>query len=273
MTLEPGDLLAVGSRAAVYSYGEGAVVKVPFDSTPDPWVGHEAVHAERARAAGAPAPQLLGLEVVRGRSASVWEWVRGDTLWHAVTEGTLSPHAAGSLLAQVQRELLAIPGPVELPRQVDRLTAKVRTASALVEEDLAAALALAGTAGGGALCHGDLHPGNVLLSPGGPVVLDWFDASRGDGLVDVARSWLTVSPDGGPRHRHLPRATPEALAGCASAHATAMGVDLDDPHDPVWAWVGVQAAARVSERVETEVLLRVWRERREAVVRRVATGA
>ncbi len=265
MSVEAGDLLAVGSRAAVYTYGDGAVVKVPFDSTPDPWIAHEARHAGWARNAGAAAPRLLGLETVRGRTASVWEWIRGETLWHAVTEGTLRPDAAGRLLAEVQQELRAVPAPVQLPRQVDRLVAKVRVASTLVAEDLRTTLELAATATGGTLCHGDLHPGNVVLGPDGPVVLDWFDAARGDPEIDVARSWLTVANEGGPRHRHLPRATPDLLAELSAAHARATGMDPDDTTGRFAAWVAVQAAARISERVETEVLLAVWRARHAAV--------
>lgn len=267
--IEAGDLLAVGSRAAVYAFGDGAVVKVPFDSTPDSWIGHEARHAGWARDAGAAAPRLLGLEVVRGRSASVWEWIHGETLWHAVTAGTMTPGDAGRVLAEVQRGLFTVPAPVQLPRQVDRLVAKVRVASTLVAEDLGTTLALASSATGGALCHGDLHPGNVVLGPGGPVVLDWFDTGRGDPEIDVARSWLTVAPEGGPRHRHLPRATSEMLAACSAAHAQAMGVDPDDLTSGFAAWVAVQAAARISERVETEVLLEVWRARLPAVESRL----
>ena len=37
-----------------------------------------------------------------------------------------------------------------------------------------------------ALCHGDFHPGNVLITPAGPVVIDWSSASRGDPFGDVA---------------------------------------------------------------------------------------
>ncbi|NJD59100.1 MAG: hypothetical protein FIA98_06850 [Anaerolineae bacterium] len=40
------------------------------------------------------------------------------------------------------------------------------------------------------LCHGDFHPGNILLTRRGPVIIDWIDASRGSPLMDVARSSL-----------------------------------------------------------------------------------
>ncbi|MEZ5215391.1 MAG: phosphotransferase, partial [Ilumatobacteraceae bacterium] len=42
------------------------------------------------------------------------------------------------------------------------------------------------------VCHGDLHPRNVLLGPDGPVVVDWFDASRGSFTAEVARTSLML---------------------------------------------------------------------------------
>ena len=50
---------------------------------------------------------------------------------------------------------------------------------------------------GDALLHLDLHPNNVLLSPLGPVVVDWANAHRGDGDVDVALAWLIMATSGG----------------------------------------------------------------------------
>ncbi len=39
----------------------------------------------------------------------------------------------------------------------------------------------------------DLHPGNVVLGPAGPVVLDWGRAARGNRHLDVALSWLVLA--------------------------------------------------------------------------------
>jgi len=43
------------------------------------------------------------------------------------------------------------------------------------------------------LVHGDLHPDNVLLSPAGPVVIDWANAGRGPAGADVADCWLLLA--------------------------------------------------------------------------------
>jgi aminoglycoside phosphotransferase (APT) family kinase protein len=44
--------------------------------------------------------------------------------------------------------------------------------------------------GGGALCHCDFHPNNVIMSSRGLIAIDWAVGSRGNPLADLARSWL-----------------------------------------------------------------------------------
>jgi aminoglycoside phosphotransferase (APT) family kinase protein len=60
--------------------------------------------------------------------------------------------------------------------------------------------------GGGVLCHGDFHPDNVLLSPAGPVIIDWDSATVGDPMADVAATVLmlrTATPTPASRRQWL----------------------------------------------------------------------
>ena len=50
--------------------------------------------------------------------------------------------------------------------------------------------------GGDRLIHLDLHPLNVMIAPNGPVVIDWPNASRGDGNADVALTWVLLAAGG-----------------------------------------------------------------------------
>jgi aminoglycoside phosphotransferase (APT) family kinase protein len=43
---------------------------------------------------------------------------------------------------------------------------------------------------GEALTHGDFHPDNIVVSPKGPVIIDWHTASQGNPVADVAYSAL-----------------------------------------------------------------------------------
>jgi ligand-binding SRPBCC domain-containing protein/tRNA A-37 threonylcarbamoyl transferase component Bud32 len=50
---------------------------------------------------------------------------------------------------------------------------------------------------GGTLVHRDLHPENVLLSPHGPVVIDWTNAASGDPALDDALTWVILMTSAG----------------------------------------------------------------------------
>ena len=58
---------------------------------------------------------------------------------------------------------------------------------------------------GATLVHFDLHPENVLMSPSGPVVIDWTNARAGDGSSDVAMTWVILATSAGLPGRALAR--------------------------------------------------------------------
>ena len=46
---------------------------------------------------------------------------------------------------------------------------------------------------GGLVLHLDLHPGNVMLTAAGPVVIDWSNVAAGPAAADVAMAWLIIA--------------------------------------------------------------------------------
>jgi Ser/Thr protein kinase RdoA (MazF antagonist) len=255
-----GDVVARGSRSSVHAYGRGAVVKVPKPATPDSWILAEADYVEAVRAAGAPAPALLGIERIFGRPASVWERVHGPSLWEQVVERPDRSADVGRTLADVQLALFELVPPVTLPDQRDRLISKIRWSAANLDASLGVALELMpARTGTPRLCHGDLHPSNVILSQDGPVIVDWFDASRGDRVADVARSSLTLLANGATTPSHLPGSDPRTLAVLTQAYLSRLQESLDFSPSLLSGWQAINAAARLAEGMSPEPLLEVWR--------------
>ena len=243
----------------MHAFGRGAVVKVPTVSTIDGWISSEARFAEAARSCGAPVPRLLGLERIGGRTASVWERVEGASVWQRVVDRPRQAARLGRLVADVQLALFELIPPVTLPCQRDRLVAKIRRAAFDIDPALAGALErLPPLIDAPRLCHGDLHPSNVILSPVGPMLVDWFDASRGDPVGDVARSWLTLLGDGKQPPGHLPGADAATLSTLTDAYLARLGEELDLDEDVLACWQAVQAVARMAEGVPRGVLVEVW---------------
>jgi tRNA A-37 threonylcarbamoyl transferase component Bud32 len=58
---------------------------------------------------------------------------------------------------------------------------------------------------GASLLHLDLHPENIIVSPRGPVVIDWTNAGAGEPAKDVALTWLILQTSAGVPGRILAR--------------------------------------------------------------------
>jgi aminoglycoside phosphotransferase (APT) family kinase protein len=113
---------------------------------------------------------------------------------------------------------------------------------------------LDGLAGGDRLCHGDYHPGNVVLARAGPVVIDWSNVTRGHPAADVARTRLMF------RLGDLPPGSPPLLRAL-ERHGRGAFVRLylrrygrKHPLDRALLdrWEIVRAADRFSEGIEAE---------------------
>ena len=254
-----GALVARGTRSSIHAYGRGAVAKVPHRSTPDGWIESEAEYAEAARGVGAPAPRLLGVEQVAGRAVSVWERVAGTSMWQCIIDRPGLSTELGMQLADIQLALFGLVPPVGLPSQRDRLVSKIRRSAATLDASLARALDLiaAGT-GTPRLCHGDLHPSNVILGRDGPVVVDWFDASRGDPVADVARTSLLLGDGATAPPRHLPGSSGRMLATLTDAYLRRVSASLDIEDGQLARWQAIEAVARIAEGVPPDALLEIW---------------
>ena len=87
------------------------------------------------------------------------------------------------------------------------------------------------------LCHGDFHPLNILGPPGGEILVDWPDATRGDPAADVCRSFVLI--------RHV---APEVAAAYVETYAEVSGEGVEK----IRRWLPFVAAARLAEGVPDE---------------------
>ncbi len=257
-----GEQLATGSRSAVFAWGRDAVAKVPFAATPEAWIRFEALYAAAVHDAGAPVPRFHGIEMINGRAASIYERVHGRSMWEHMLQHPAQIASHTRSLAELQAHLFTLVPPLALPAQRDRLKCKIREASSRVDPSLIAALELLPPTTPSRLCHGDLHPGNVIMANKGPVIIDWFDAARGDPVADIARTSLLMSTraHGQKGPGHLPGAQPDFLDLARASYLAAITDLLAPDGDDVRRWEAVVAVARLAEGIATNALLGIWNE-------------
>lgn len=206
--LQNAPLVGKGYCSDVYAWGEGRVLKL-FHGLHSAGQAQREYTATRAvHAAGLPAPAPLDVIEIEGRSGIVFERVAGVSLLSYTQAKPWSLFGAIRLMADLHARIHGCKAPTELPSLRQRLTARIEAASELTETDRQnAKRRLAELPEGTALCHGDFHPGNVLITPAGPVVIDWSSASCGDPLGDVACTSRLIRtarlPPWSPGYMHL----------------------------------------------------------------------
>jgi hypothetical protein len=90
------------------------------------------------------------------------------------------------------------------------------------------------------------------------VIVDWFDASRGDPIAEVARSSLMLLSDGADPPRHLPGADRATLRVVTDAFLARLREHLEIDPDLLARWQAVNAVGRIAEGVPRGPLLDVW---------------
>lgn len=157
--------LASGRDADVFALDEHRVLRRyrnPYDTA------SEAAAMAHAAQHGFPVPEVHRAE------GSELEMARlhGPTMLDAALDGRITPEETARTLAELHERLHALPP---------------RPGPASSEQDR--------------LLHMDLHPGNVVLTSDGPVVIDWTNARDGDPDLDLALTalLLAVIGESGPQ--------------------------------------------------------------------------
>jgi hypothetical protein len=240
MAAQLGKAIAMGSRSVIHEWGDGgAVAKVPKDSTPEGWMRFEANYTAALHKCGAPVPEVFGVELVNGREVSVMERIHGPSLWDVMMDAPQHVDNYGRQLGELHLSLLAVRPPISLPSQKSRLALDLLPPVTKV-----------------ALCHGDFHPKNVLMGPKGPVVVDWFDVSRGEAMGDIARTSLLL---GGHVAKsdvvHLPGASTSVVRALHDAYLETVLAGVPAAGFCLEPWRVVEAAARLAEDTDRPALL------------------
>jgi aminoglycoside phosphotransferase (APT) family kinase protein len=216
---------------------DGRVVKL---DRPE-WSGVSAFESDvigRVAAMGIPIAQSHGTITLEGRCGVVLDRIEGQSLENVLTSDSETLDQDG-----IARKFVVLQGDINavsidgLPDLIRRLVDEITRSglSAGVVDRLWRRLDKLDD-GERCLCHFDFHPGNVLVSPNGWVVVDWLGAASGPPAADFARSLLLLG-------FHIPRANREFVQ--AVRRRGMQRTSLDD--DAVDEWVRVLAAARIAE--------------------------
>lgn len=248
----PGPLLATGRTSDVYSLGSDSVVKVPRPGVPGHWAAVEARIARSVHSLGLPTPEVRDVILVDGRDAIVFERIYGPSMWDLLREDTRRLQELTDLMIDVQRGINAIDNPDGVPDLLMRTRTKIEEAELLTALEREQVVGMTNDLpSGSSLCHGDLHPGNILMGPAGPVVIDWFDAGVGHRGADTVRTSLLIRPSSAAgQPSHLPGASGSLLDGLHRQYLSGVVTSGGVTGAELLRWERVLAAGRLAEQLD-----------------------
>jgi aminoglycoside phosphotransferase (APT) family kinase protein len=198
--------IAEGREAEIFEYGEDTVLKLYWGEPDARRAELEAAAINTVRVAGGPAPEARGIVNENGRTGLIMERVDGPDMLTLLGKKPWFMFSAGRILGETHAALNEVAAPPELPLQKERFRRHIEAVAAHAPEHATLAefvlRELDAAPQGDRICHGDYHPGNVLVTPRGPRVIDWPNATSGDPHADVARMLLVFDiasvPPGAP---------------------------------------------------------------------------
>jgi aminoglycoside phosphotransferase (APT) family kinase protein len=252
MTLLPARPLAAGRTAEVYPWGEGLILKLFH---PDRSEAEARTELEKSRAVqltGLPVPVSQGVASVAGRHGILMERINGIPLTQSLRRRPWTLPGAARELALLQFRIHSQQA-AGLPSLHERLQQRIERSDALPAELRVTMLErLDALPRGTALCHGDFHPDNVLVTADGPVIIDWMDATSGHPLADAARTSLLLRlgalPEGTAGRLLITAARPLLHLVWLKHYLRQSGATRAG----IAAWLAVIAAARLAEAIPGE---------------------
>jgi len=189
-----GEKIGEGASADIHAWAPGQVVKL-FKALPDRRLSrHEAQMTRAAFAAGLPAPEVFGEITLYGRFGIVLSRFDGPTLLQLLQTGAVTRDQAGEILATLALAIHKTPPPPDVISQRDLIHAVVQSPGNLLPKPLAPGVLalLERLPPEDGLCHGDLHPGNVIMTAAGPRLIDWTWARRAGAALDLAHCHVVL---------------------------------------------------------------------------------
>lgn len=188
-----GSPLASGNSAEVFLWKKEYVLKLFFEHIELQAIENEQEISRTIHISGLPVPKVGEIVEINGRYGLVYQRIHGTPLMDIMFMWPGRIPNFARLFTDLHFNINMKKNLRNLPSLHRRLKKKILAADILTADEKRAVIELLeNLAKGDCLCHGDFHPGNVMMTKRGPVIIDWPDATRGNLLADVARSSLLI---------------------------------------------------------------------------------
>lgn len=140
---------------------------------------------------------------INDREGVIYERIEGPSLLNELATKPWNVVGYARLLAKLHVQIHEVQAPESLETQREWALGGIPDSEKISKNMRTRVLQLLDAMpDGDQLCHGDFHPGNIIITQKGPLIIDWMTVSKGVPCGDVART-LTIleaakAPEGTP---------------------------------------------------------------------------
>ncbi len=206
---------------------------------------NEALNQARVEETDLNIPRIKAIEVVDGKWSIVMDFVEGSTLNELMLQHPEKEDEYLALFVDLQRTVLSKRVPM-LNKLKDKMQGRISLANLDASTRYELHTRLDSLPKHYNLCHGDFHPGNVIISKDGtPYIIDWAHATQGNASADVARTYLMFYLEGKQE--------------LAEKYLKLYCLKSDTAKQYVQKWIPIVAASRLTKaKPEEDEFLRSW---------------
>jgi len=259
-------VMASGRTADVLALDEHHVLKLFHATVSEQSIQDEFAIGERVVQLGIACPSPVRITEHGGRQGIIYTRVSGDTLLNRMLKRLWRLNIEAAELARIHLPIHQ-QTVSNMPKQKQRLMTDIEQAPLLsAQEKLTVKAHLLQLKDDNKLCHGDYHPGNVIVHGQQEWIIDWMTGTEGNPAGDVARTFLIL------KYGRLNDKPLRFLSGIASRlriqiankYREAYVNHSDLSHTEIEDWMMPVAAARLVERIpdaEKQALIEFIRQR------------
>jgi uncharacterized protein (TIGR02172 family) len=187
--MQVGKLIGIGNTADVYEWEDDKVLKLFHEGYPEVAVIKEYNNAMAIRDLEFHKPKAYELISYEDRKGIIYDRIIGESLPDWITRTgnvTLCADYMSKLHKEIIRNEIS-----NVPNYKDFLRYHIPNTMSVQERDKLLKM-IDSLAEGNTLCHGDFHPGNILISDDCTYIIDFMNVCHGSYLYDVARTVFLI---------------------------------------------------------------------------------
>ena len=189
--MQLGKIIGIGKTAVVYEWGEDKVLKLFYKGYPKEATEKEFSNAMVINNMNFRKSKAYEIVTYKEQMGIIYDRVDGVSLSDWVSK-TGDIQKCAEYMAELHKEIIRNEAH-NIPNYKEFLERNIKNAQHVKTEKQKEALHILNQLpDGNTLCHGDFHPGNILLSGEQTTVIDFMNICRGVPLYDVARTVFLV---------------------------------------------------------------------------------